>query len=76
MSPVTAPALTRRQLNRATLARQMLLDRVDTTALDAIRFLVGLQARRPDDHHASAAPARRDRRGSGGPTVRGLRVTE
>lgn len=41
--------LTRRQLNRATLARQMLLDRVDTSALDAIRFLVGLQAQEPPD---------------------------
>jgi hypothetical protein len=46
---VTAPVLTRRQLNRATLARQMLLERVDTTALDAIRFLVGLQAQEPPD---------------------------
>jgi hypothetical protein len=32
---VTAPVLTRRQLNRATLARQMLLERVDTTAVEA-----------------------------------------
>ena len=46
---VTAPVLTRRQLNRATLARQMLLERVDITALDAIRFLVGLQAQEAPD---------------------------
>lgn len=46
---MTAPVLTRRQLNRATLARQMLLERVDATALDTIRFLVGLQAQEPPD---------------------------
>jgi phosphodiesterase/alkaline phosphatase D-like protein len=46
---VTAPVLTRRQLNRATLARQMLLERVDTSPMDAIRFLVGLQAQEPPD---------------------------
>ena len=44
-----ATVLTRRQLNRATLARQMLLERVDMTALEAIRFLVGLQAQEPPD---------------------------
>ena len=41
--------LTRRHLNRATLARQMLLERADASALDAIRFLVGLQAQEPPD---------------------------
>ncbi|MFZ0141728.1 MAG: hypothetical protein WAL70_11625 [Aeromicrobium sp.] len=46
---MTAPVLTRLQLNRATLARQMLLERVDTSVLDAIRFLVGLQAQEPPD---------------------------
>jgi len=46
---VPATVLTRRQLNRATLARQMLLERVDMTALEAIRFLVGLQAQEPPD---------------------------
>lgn len=46
---MTAPVLTRRQLNRATLARQMLLERIDATALDTIQFLVGLQAQEPQD---------------------------
>jgi hypothetical protein len=36
--------LTRRQLNRATLARQMLLGREKTSALRAVERLVGLQA--------------------------------
>jgi len=36
--------LTRRELNRATLARQMLLERRKTTALRAVEALVGLQA--------------------------------
>ncbi len=46
---MTATVLSRRQLNRATLARQMLLERSGVTALDAIRFLVGLQAQEPPD---------------------------
>ena len=36
--------LNRRQLNRATLARQMLLAREKTTALGAIERLIALQA--------------------------------
>jgi hypothetical protein len=39
--------LTRRQINRATLARQMLLGREKTSALRAIERLVGLQAQVP-----------------------------
>jgi hypothetical protein len=36
--------LTNRQLNRATLARQWMLERADVPILDAIAFLLGLQA--------------------------------
>ena len=36
--------LTNRQLNRATLARQILLERSDTDIVEAVRFLGGLQA--------------------------------
>jgi hypothetical protein len=42
--PASGPILTRRQLNRATLARQMLLRREKATALEAVRRLVGMQA--------------------------------
>ena len=41
--------LTLRQLNRATLQRQLLLDRSSTPVLDVIRHLVGLQAQEPPD---------------------------
>jgi hypothetical protein len=45
---LTATAtLSRRSLNRATLARQLLLGRSDMTALEAIEHLVGLQAQTP-----------------------------
>ena len=39
--------LTRRALNRATLHRQLLLDRAPLTAEQAVRHLVGLQAQAP-----------------------------
>src|SRR5580693_6813554 len=42
--PLSAPALTARQLNRATLARQMLLARERVAPLAAVERLVGLQA--------------------------------
>jgi hypothetical protein len=41
---MSVPVLTRRQLNRATLARQMLLARVDRPIVEAIAFLLGPQA--------------------------------
>jgi hypothetical protein len=41
---MTAPVLTRRQLNRATLARQLLLGRERVGVVDAVQRLGGLQA--------------------------------
>src|SRR5829696_3818475 len=41
--------LSRRALNRPTMARQLLLTRSDLPDLDAVRHLVGLQAQVPDD---------------------------
>jgi hypothetical protein len=41
--------LTNRQLNRATLARQLLLERSDIGIADAVRFLGGLQAQQSND---------------------------
>ena len=43
----TPPALDERALNRATLARQLLLERVAMTPYEAIGHLVGLQAQTP-----------------------------
>jgi hypothetical protein len=39
--------LTRRELNRATLARQLLLDRADRQVLQTVEHLAGLQAQQP-----------------------------
>ncbi|MEW2354683.1 winged helix DNA-binding domain-containing protein [Spirillospora sp. NPDC029432] len=41
--------LTTRALNRATLARQMLLERADVPVLDAVAHLCGLQAQEPQE---------------------------
>jgi hypothetical protein len=45
--------LSREALNRATLARQMLLERVAMTPYDAVRHLVGLQAQTPQSWYLS-----------------------
>jgi hypothetical protein len=44
---VSVEVLSRRALNRATLARQLLLERSDMEVLDAVEHLVGLQAQAP-----------------------------
>jgi hypothetical protein len=42
-----------RALNRATLARQLLLHRTDMAPLDAVRHLVGLQAQVPHNPYTA-----------------------
>jgi hypothetical protein len=46
---MTVPVLTTRALNRATLARQMLLERSDMPIAQAAEFLGGLQAQQSND---------------------------
>ncbi len=46
-TPPAGPVLSRRQLNRATLERQLLLGRVPMPAVDAVTHLFGLQAQVP-----------------------------
>lgn len=45
---MTVPTLTDRALNRATLQRQLLLDRADLPAEEAVEHLVALQTQAPD----------------------------
>src|SRR4051794_41754908 len=47
LDPMTT--LDTRALNRATLARQLLLDRADLPVLDAVGHLGGLQAQEPQE---------------------------
>ncbi|MBW4721393.1 winged helix DNA-binding domain-containing protein [Saccharothrix obliqua] len=46
---MSASTLSTRALNRATLARQFLLDRADVPVLDAVAHLGGLQAQEPQE---------------------------
>ena len=50
---MTADVLTSAALNRATLARQLLLERSSLAPVDAITHLVGLQSQNPLDPHLS-----------------------
>ena len=45
--------LDRRQLNRATLSRQLLLKRTSMPTLDAVEHLVGLQSQAPLAHYVA-----------------------
>ena len=50
---MTGDVLTDRQLNRATLSRQLLLERATMAPVDAVVHLVGLQAQEPPDPYVA-----------------------
>jgi hypothetical protein len=50
---VASPTLDRRSLNRALLARQLLLERVDRSPGEVVEHLVGLQAQEPIDPYVA-----------------------
>ncbi len=56
-----APVITRRELNRATLARQLLLERSTMSIPAAIEHLVGLQAQTPHTAYTGIVVATRRR---------------
>ncbi|WP_103501887.1 MULTISPECIES: winged helix DNA-binding domain-containing protein [unclassified Streptomyces] len=55
-----APVLSSRALNRATLARQLLLERADLSARDAVARLCGIQAQEPQESFVGLASRLRD----------------
>jgi hypothetical protein len=57
---MTAPTLDLRALNRATLARQLLLERADLTVTEAVTRLGGLQAQTPHTWYAGLWSRLRD----------------
>ncbi|PZG21052.1 hypothetical protein C1I98_37270 [Spongiactinospora gelatinilytica] len=57
--------LSRRAVNRATLARQLLLDRAEMPVIDAVEHLAGLQAQTPDPSPGSDGGARFGRKPRG-----------
>jgi hypothetical protein len=56
---VAVDFLSDRALNRATLERQLLLDRRPLAPMDAVNHLVGLQAQNPLDPYLALSEARR-----------------
>ena len=59
LGPVAVETLSPRALNRATLARQLLLGRSEMPVLDAVEHLVGLQAQVPHNPYTALLVAAR-----------------